>query len=570
MLFRAPLLRTVFEACLPACLLLAGLMFITRGDLSGVSGLLTLLAIAFPGLWGALRLRMPQASSLVQAGYSLIFCTFSGLSVVLTLLATRFILQALGLYTAARQGSDLGKLVPFALAPGIVFLALRGGMALVKAARRWQWRGCPKRVLGSVALLAVLAALGAAGYAWASRPYTGHAASFAPNVLASTLLIDFGQPTSGWQAADPTVQIQTTDGVLKLIDTASTVRPYSVAWQFQAGALGQANGLRISASSGVATSLRMEVEETGGGRYNTWADLAAGENVPVTFANFVTSLQAIDENGRLDWDQVARLTLSVYPETAGASLQLDKIETLTLEETPWLVFTSPHFWIRYHASDQAVVADVQQAAESRFESLAAVLGFRPTGRIAITIVATHVELEQQVGQPRPGWVVGTATPDALIVLTPRRFSPWFNRRSYATIFELVPHELTHLLLVQKVGYPGFLQVPGWLNEGLAAYLAGQNNAASVLRQDIEQGKLPTLNDLNAAFTGQAPVGEYDYAAAASASACLAERYGTDKISSLLESLAHGSDFETAFETIVGIDLAAFEQVWLEWVMAGTP
>lgn len=133
----------------------------------------------------------------------------------------------------------------------------------------------------------------------------------------------------------------------------------------------------------------------------------------------------------------------------------------------------------------------------------------------ITLVSTHAELEQRIGGRRSSWVYGAAIPDSLVMLTPLRYSPTFNGHRYADVFQLVPHELTRLIVAQIVGYPGFREMPQWLNEGLAGSITGY----------------------------------------------LIETYGADKIPLMLGALAKGVDFDTALQQAIGIDGATLEQQW---------
>ena len=255
----------------------------------------------------------------------------------------------------------------------------------------------------------------------------------------------------------------------------------------------------------------------------------------------------------------------VYLETPGSGLWLDKIESVTLDPgggKPWLEASSEHFWIRYRAADQSTLADVFKSAEAHYDQITGLLGYHPHGRVPITLVSTHAELEQRIGGRRPSWVYGAAIPDSLVMLTPLRYSPTFNGHRYADVFKLVPHELTHLILAQIVGYPGFREMPQWLNEGLAVYLAGQSGGEHAIIDAARAGKLPSLQELDKALTGQAPVGN-SYDVAESLTGYLIERYGADKIPPLLKGLANGSDFDAALRQAVGIDGATLEQQWQE-------
>ena len=390
----------------------------------------------------------------------------------------------------------------FGVIPGIAFAVLRGLIALPKAMREWGVRGCLWRGAGLVALLVVL---GAGGYWLASRPYAGHASQTSPQVLETTTLTSFEQGAPGWKTTNPSVSLQAEDGALHVSAVAPTLF-YTVTWQVQPGELPVADGFKVWARSASATTLTAEVEEAGGARYRSWADLTPGELKGVYLTDFIPSLETSNNDSQPDWGKVDHVTFYVYLETPGSGLWLDKIEAVTLDQRgvkPWLEASSQHFWLRYHATDQSTVPDVLKSAETRFDQITGVLGYYPQGRVPITLVSTHAELEQQAGGRRPTWVYGVALPDSLVMLTPLRFSPTFNGHRYEDLFKLVPHELTHLILAQIVGYPGFREMPQWLNEGLAVYLSGQSGDEHAIIEAAKTGKLPSFAQINKALAGQA-------------------------------------------------------------------
>ncbi len=566
MVSKKSFVRTFFEAGLPAWLALAALMFLSRGNLKGNAGLLVLLAFLFPGVWGAIRLEPPPGNWPMRLGAYFLFCAAQGAGIAIVLLASLFTLNALGLYTNEIEiGNLVDRALLFGVIPGFAFGVVRGLMALPEAIRGWGTRGCLLRGAG---LIGALVVLGVGGYWLESRPYAGHASQTRPVLLTTATLTGFEQGAVGWQTTNLSVNLQAENGMLLIIPVAPTLF-YTVTWQVQPGVMPTADGLVVWANSSSATTLTAEVQETGGGRYRSWVDLTPGELKALYLTDFIPSLDTLDKNGKPDWGKVDLITFYVFQETPGAGLWLDKIGAVTVDQhssQPWLEASNEHFWIRYHASDQNALPDVLKSAESRYNQITGVLGYHPYGRVPITLVSTHAELEQQAGGSRPTWVYGVAMPDGLVMLTPLRFSPTFNGHRYADVFKLVPHELTHLILAQIVGYPRFKEVPQWLNEGLAVYLSGQGGDQHAIIEAARAGKLPSLEELDKALTGQAPIGN-SYDLAGSITGYMIDAFGVDKIPSLLEALAKGLDFDVALQRAIGINGATLEKQWQEMLVS---
>ncbi len=166
----------------------------------------------------------------------------------------------------------------------------------------------------------------------------------------------------------------------------------------------------------------------------------------------------------------------------------------------------------------------------------------------------------------PVWVIGHSLRGYLLLLTPRRLSSLFNRHRYQDVFNMVPHEFAHLLINRIVGYPGVQEIPVWLHEGLATYLAGQQNRGDqAVRDGARRGTLPTLQQLDESWAQQAQIG---YAMSYSIVNYLSEKYGPERMLSLLKALADGTKFDAALQQVMGIDSPALEQEWREWLLGG--
>jgi hypothetical protein len=137
--------------------------------------------------------------------------------------------------------------------------------------------------------------------------------------------------------------------------------------------------------------------------------------------------------------------------------------------------------------------------------------------------------------------------------------------------DVVPHELTHLVLGAGIG-PG-VDVPLWLNEGLAVYLSTGDTEANrqMVRNAIRDGTLVPLDGLVGNFPTNAQ-GDRSipaYAEAVSAVDFMDRTYGQPKIAKLIEGFAtEGAD--EAFTNALGVDPATFGTQWLESLGASAP
>src|SRR5262249_25244337 len=80
--------------------------------------------------------------------------------------------------------------------------------------------------------------------------------------------------------------------------------------QIANGSLAGTKGMAFSAASSKPTKLIVQVEEVGGGKYNSMIDLAGGSQAKViklVFADFNAADDSKDTNNKLDMDQVSQI-----------------------------------------------------------------------------------------------------------------------------------------------------------------------------------------------------------------------------------------------------------------------
>jgi hypothetical protein len=136
------------------------------------------------------------------------------------------------------------------------------------------------------------------------------------------------------------------------------------------------------------------------------------------------------------------------------------------------------------------------------------------------------------------WIAGHAASDLGVIIVSLPPGP----DQSLEIRRQIPHELTHILLYQKLG-PGYTNLPRWLNEGLASIseLFPNPDYQILLERAYERGALIPIQDLCTSFPIDAANFQLAYAEAYGFTSHLQQKYGDDKLEALIQSYASGMD-----------------------------
>jgi hypothetical protein len=163
------------------------------------------------------------------------------------------------------------------------------------------------------------------------------------------------------------------------------------------------------------------------------------------------------------------------------------------------------------------------------------------------------------------WVAGFARQDNVVIFPSR--SP---RYPDSTLDDVLRHEVAHALIWRaSSGRP----IPRWFNEGLA--MAAERPRLldqTQLFAYLASGARLSLRDLDRLFDG----GEADQARAYQLSRVLVwdllRDHGVDTGGRILQQIAEGASFETAFTNVIGQSTAAVEtdffkrdSIWATWM-----
>ncbi len=122
------------------------------------------------------------------------------------------------------------------------------------------------------------------------------------------------------------------------------------------------------------------------------------------------------------------------------------------------------------------------------------------------------------------------------------------------------HELSHIYIREKSPYG---DIPRWLDEGIAQYLAGELRFELIwdLAWASANNNLIPLDYLSFYIPESYPFQGLGYIQSLSLINYLINQYGKDNLIKLLDSLKEEIDFEDAFEDVYKLDLKEFERNW---------
>lgn len=171
-----------------------------------------------------------------------------------------------------------------------------------------------------------------------------------------------------------------------------------------------------------------------------------------------------------------------------------------------------------------------------------------TGPVRLLVVRGQRRFDSLTAGRLPDWGAGAAFPGTNTIVLKLEGDP---RR-------ILRHELAHLALHQAVR-----RVPLWLDEGYAAFAAGEWDRLDALRVNLALlgGKTPRLDELSAALRGSISEADAAYALATSAVLFLDRLGGERGLGPLLANLATSPELDRALRVTYGFSLGQFEALW---------
>lgn len=232
---------------------------------------------------------------------------------------------------------------------------------------------------------------------------------------------------------------------------------------------------------------------------------------------------------------VAAVVLCVIPGALNA-------DTITLTNFP--------IEIVFDARNERVAEKVREVCQREIEPLAQQLGLGAMVPIRIDVVHDMRPYRHALTSQLPVWGVAFALLNEQVIVVDVQKAT----RQYNALDKVIPHELSHLLLAQRIGR---VQCPVWFLEGLAQWQAGEWTILDnwQLMNAVWSNAAPRLWHLMNGY----PAGEESARAAYRVSySAFVDAFGdrSDELPAFLGAVA-ATGFEVAFAQYVGEDLGSW-------------
>lgn len=246
-------------------------------------------------------------------------------------------------------------------------------------------------------------------------------------------------------------------------------------------------------------------------------------------------------------------SVSVYSQFGKNKVQYEKFE--------WKYIESNYFNIYYQKGSKYLAEYTAIAAERALLDIQKLLNFRVSKRLNIIVYNSHNEFQQTN-------VISTFMPEGVGGVTElfknRVVIPF--QGDYAQLHHVIHHELIHAV-INEMFYGGsiqsaftsgnMVQIPLWMSEGLAEFssIGGLDTDTDMFIRDLAlSGNIPSLNQL---------YGYYAYRGGQTFYWFIANRYGKERISELINKLKIYGNVEKAFKNTFQMDLKDFSDEWQE-------
>jgi hypothetical protein len=213
----------------------------------------------------------------------------------------------------------------------------------------------------------------------------------------------------------------------------------------------------------------------------------------------------------------------------------------------------------WYKGDKEFAEELLFAAVEGLDRLDENTGVGITDPIEIYIYANSGDLQSAMIFPQT-WTGGVAYPsyNCIAIGIDTSNVEWGLRT--------IVHELTHLV-IHRMTYNPYLDLPVWLDEGLAMYMEGPLTETFnfYLNRAVENDSLLSVRSLASPFSAYADQSYLSYAQSHSLVSMLIDVYGREKMLELLTVMTNGIDYDEALDEVYGFDMDGLDEIWHDYV-----
>jgi len=296
--------------------------------------------------------------------------------------------------------------------------------------------------------------------------------------------------------------------------------------------------------------------------------------IPVTdvvFPSFVSGPKAV---ASWKWDMTqtgglppgADLSYWWSIEDASGHKTDTPVKTLTFDDGrhAWKESQSSSFNLYWYEGDSHFAQQLVAAGEYALSRLEDDIGAKPERTVEVYVYGSTAALQGSLIYPQE-WTGGLAYTEYGIValgISPDQLS-WGEGA--------MAHEMAHLVVHQATMNGYGIELPTWLDEGLAMYAEGElsSDMASALSSAVKGGRLDSVQSLSSSFPAETAAATLAYAESYSLVKYLLDyKGGRENMLDLLGAIRAGSGYEEALQDVYGLSIDQLDAQWKQHLMAG--
>ena len=242
-------------------------------------------------------------------------------------------------------------------------------------------------------------------------------------------------------------------------------------------------------------------------------------------------------------------------ETAPSRVQFDDIRYF------WRSLTEGKVTIFWYEGDESFALELMASTQQALARLAEDTGAHLEEPAKLYIYVSAQDLRGAMIYPQE-WTGGVAfTRHGIIAIGIAPGDLGWGKRAIA-------HELAHLVIHQMTLNP-YIDLPIWLDEGLAMYAEGplELALATYLNGAVAENSLISVRSLSSPFSAYAEEATLAYAQSYSLVEFLINNYGQGKMLELLNTFRQGSSYDAALNKVYGFDMDGLDTLWRDYVAA---
>ncbi|MBI2847332.1 MAG: peptidase MA domain-containing protein [Chloroflexi bacterium] len=229
----------------------------------------------------------------------------------------------------------------------------------------------------------------------------------------------------------------------------------------------------------------------------------------------------------------------------------------------WRKLEQGYITLFWYSGDDSFALSLMDAAQKALVKLEADTGATIRKQVQIYVYANSDALKSALVFPQE-WTGGVAfSGSSIIALGISVTQLEWGRRALA-------HELAHLV-VHHMTFNCYVDLPTWLDEGLAMYAEGpmEGGYRALLEKAIADDTLISVRSLSSSFPASAQEAQLAYAESYSLVNYLVQSYGRDKMFELLRASKAGNTYDEALRRTYGFDTDGLNSLWRAWLGAKT-